>query len=274
LVVTSPQLLAPDALDATRHCHRMNDAATLAGRLAHDFDNLLTGVLGFAELALAQVPDGTPTHQYLTELSSVARRGMAMTQQMHDLSRCGRCAPEPTSLPLIWDLEAAAVAAKSGGQATIAADFADSLPPVRVAPEPLGLVLRNVLANAVEALAGPGEVRAAVRFVTLPESATDYRPRPLAPGGYVELTVTDNGPGIRPDVLAQLTTTPFVTTKVRHRGLGVAIICRVLDAHGGGVRFDAAHPRGTRVTLMLPAAPAAHAVSPPSGRTATPSASR
>jgi C4-dicarboxylate-specific signal transduction histidine kinase len=92
-------------------------------------------------------------------------------------------------------------------------------------------------------------------------------------GPHVELTVQDMGAGIKPEVRARLFVEPFYTTKVRHRGLGLAIVYRVLYAHGGGIRIDApvAPETGTVVRVVFPLATARPPVVPPaSSRTPAP----
>jgi len=263
------------AVNATRLSQRVADAAAIAGRLAHDFDNLLMGVLGFAELALAQTTEGSPAHAYMTELYKVAQRGTTITGQMHDLSRGGRFTPAPNSVPDACRTAIAAMAEADVTGIEFGTEFADGLPRVMLSSESLGLVLRQVMANAVEACSGRGVVAILARLSVLHETDYEFLPRPLAAGKYAAVAVTDTGPGISAELLARITAAPLVTTKVRHRGLGLATVYRVLDAHGGGVRFDPAEPHGTRVTLMLPAAPAERPASlPPSGRTASTVASR
>jgi len=250
-------------------CQRVADTAALAGRVAHDFDNLLMGILGFAELAQAETPAGTPAHDYVKELYKVARRGVTITQQMHDLSRVGRSAPMPTPLDEVWRIVSATVINAAAIKPTLTAELADDLPEIGLSSEELSLVLRHILANAVEALRDGGEVRVTARSAKLPDRAEDFLPRPVEAGSYVEFTVTDNGPGFRPEILEQIRSGPLVTTKPDHRGLGIAIVYRVLDAHGGGVRFSGVIPSGTCVTLMLPVAVTRRSTGKhPSGRTA------
>jgi signal transduction histidine kinase len=256
--------------NGNRLCQRVADAAALAGRLAHDFDNLLMGILGFAELAQAETPAGTPAREYVAELYKVARRGVVITQQMHDLSRVGRAASVPSPFTEVWKTTSATVMNAAATKPTLTVDLDDDLPHVGLSAEELGLVLRHILANAVESQRDGGEVQVAGRSVTFADRAEDFLPRPVEAGKYVEVTITDNGPGIKPEILAQITSSPLVTTKPDHRGLGIAIVYRVLDSTGGGVRFDSASPTGTRVTLLLPmAAVRRSAPKHPSGRTAT-----
>lgn len=85
----------------------------------------------------------------------------------------------------------------------------------------------------------------------------------VGPGAHIEITVQDAGPGIKPEHRAKLFAEPFFTTKVRHRGLGLAVVYRSLFAHRGGIRIDAAAPpaTGTGVRIVIPLAAARPAVS-------------
>jgi signal transduction histidine kinase len=182
----------------------------------------------------------------------------------------GRAASLPSPFTEIWKTTSATVLNAASTKPTLTVDLNDDLPQVALSAEELGLVLRHILANAVESRRDGGEVRVAAQSVTLSDRAEDFLPRPVEAGKYVEVTVTDNGPGIKPEILAQITSSPLVTTKPDHRGLGIAIVYRVLDSTGGGVRFESASPTGTRVTLLLPVAAARRsAPKHPSGRTAT-----
>lgn len=251
--VESASLPLPVA-DPSRFRERLNDAATIAGRFAHDFDNLLMGIMGFTELALAQTTAGSPAHKYLVELYQVAERGKSMTQEMHDLSRSGRQIAVPTPLPKVWRAIRAEAENAAGPKISIACEFSEDLPAIAIGTDPFSLVLRHVLNNAVEAIGGAGKIIVTARSASLTAVDDAWLPRPLVPGTYVEVTMSDSGAGMRPEKLAQVSVAPFVTTKARHLGLGLAIVYRILEAHGGGVRFGAAQPQGTQVTLMLPAA--------------------
>ena len=90
----------------------------------------------------------------------------------------------------------------------------------------------------------------------------------VGPGAHIEVAIRDRGTGIKPDVLAKLFAEPFYTTKVRHRGLGLAIVYRILHAHGGGIRIESAAPpeTGTVVRIVLPPAAARQSAAAPSPR--------
>lgn len=243
-----------DTPDMARLTQRLQDGAVLAGRMAHDFDNVLTGVLGFAELTLPLVPPNTPQHQYVSELLRVVQQGMTFTRQMHQFSRSGHAHPRACSLNGVWELESARVRGVLGDRCRLAADIPATLPSVRIDAEPLRVVLAHLLNNAREAMPAGGTLTVAARRVELSADDCGELLGAAAPGPFVTVSVADTGPGIRPEVRQRLFVEPFYTTKARHRGLGLAVVYRTLQAHGGGIRLDAGTPQGTLARVYLPAA--------------------
>src|SRR5262249_28088021 len=146
-----------------------------------------------------------------------------------------------------------------------------SLPPVGVDAGPLQVVLGHLLENAVEACPQGGVVRVAARPGELTDADAPAYLGKAVRGPHLLVSVTDSGVGIKPEVRRRLFVEPFFTTKVRHRGLGLAIAYRVLCAHRGGIQIDTVPPpsTGTQVRVVLPlattrtpapaGAPAAHA---------------
>jgi signal transduction histidine kinase len=138
------------------------------------------------------------------------------------------------------------------------------LPSVAVEGGPLAVVLGHLLENATDASPPGGRVVVSARMVEL--NAADARSYlgQVGPGPHVEVSVQDFGPGIKPEVRAKLFVEPFYTTKVRHRGLGLAIVYRTLCAHRGGVRIDPTPPpeTGTTVRVVFPPAVARPAIAP------------
>ena len=100
LIERSPALLARIGrnVDPERLQQRLHDASVIAGRMAHDFDNILTGIIGFADLSLPQVPAGSQAARFLGEIAKVGQRGIVFTQQLHQMSRSGQQKPNPGSI--------------------------------------------------------------------------------------------------------------------------------------------------------------------------------
>src|SRR5581483_8655491 len=86
-------------IDPERLAQRLADASVIAGRMAHDFDNILTGIMGFADLAGPMLPVGSQPASFVAEIGKVGQRGIQFTQQLHQLSRGGQVKPTPGSVP-------------------------------------------------------------------------------------------------------------------------------------------------------------------------------
>ncbi|MBY0461244.1 MAG: HAMP domain-containing histidine kinase, partial [Gemmataceae bacterium] len=249
-------LIGP-VLDPDRLFQRLGDVAVLAGRMAHDFDNLLQGIIGFSDLALPLLAPGSQPANFVAEIGKVGQRGIQFTQQLHHLSRSGQVKPNPGAVPLALAKEEARLKTAQTG-VRVEKELPPNLPPVAVEAGPLQIVLGHLLENAVEACPAGGVVRVAARPVELTEAdARAYLGR-VGVGGHLHLTVADTGTGIKPEVRRRLFVEPFFTTKVRHRGLGLAIAYRVLCSHRGGIQLDPvpAPGTGTQVRVVLPLAAA------------------
>jgi signal transduction histidine kinase len=253
-------LIGP-VIDPERLNQRLADAAVIAGRMAHDFDNLLQGIIGFSDLTLPLVPPGSQAAGFVSEIGKVGQRGILFTQQLHNLSRSAHTKPNPGSVPLAVSKEEARLKPITPLGARVEKDFPAGLPAVAMEAGPLQVVLGHLLENAIEATPQGGTVRVSARPIELSDAdARTYIGRASA-GAHLQITVTDAGPGIKPEVRRRLFVEPFYTTKVRHRGLGLAIAYRALCAHRGGVRIESvpAPGTGTLVRVVLPLA----AVRPP-----------
>src|SRR5262245_35503359 len=205
-----------DQLDLAARQERLETAADVTRRLSHDFGNVLTGILGFTELALAQqVPANTPLHSYLQEVYRAAQAGAQLTHQLRLFSRRQSASSRSSELAaLLAEQEARLFALQPGGLNLRLAVPAD-LPAVGLDAEHLHQVLTALLDNAREALVGPGSISVSARAVEL--SASDCRdlygaPRP---GPHVEIIIADTGIGLSPEVQRRLFTEPFFTSKPR-----------------------------------------------------------
>ena len=259
-VERSPALavLIGQVIDPDRLFQRLGDVAVIAGRMAHDFDNLLQGIIGFSDLTLPHLQPGSQPASYVAEIGKVGQRGIQFTQQLHHLSRSGQVKPTPGAVGLAVTKEETRVRATAHHGVRIEKDFAPNLPPVAAEAGPLQAVVGHLLENAVEARPAGGVVRVSARPVELSEAdARGYLGR-VGVGGYLLVTVSDTGVGIKPEHRKRLFVEPFFTTKTRHRGLGLAIAYRVLCAHRGGIQIESVPTpgTGTQVRVVLPLAAA------------------
>jgi len=273
LIERSPTLavLTGPIIDSDRLTQRLADASVIAGRMAHDFDNLLTGIIGFADLSVPLLQPGSQPARFVGEISKVGHRGIHFTQQLHQLSRSGQAKPHTSSVAAAVTKEEARLRPTMQPGVQIVHSIPASLNAVAMENGPLNAVIGHLLENAVDATPAGGRVTVSGRLVELsPADARTYLGH-MGQGPYIEMTVQDNGTGIKPEVRAKLFAEPFFTTKVRRRGLGLAVVYRTLCAHRGGVRIEPASPDvpGTTVRIVIPPAAARSAIAPSSARTTT-----
>ncbi|MCS6852617.1 MAG: ATP-binding protein [Gemmataceae bacterium] len=239
---------------ADRVADRLADAAVGGARLAHAFDNVLTGILGFAELALSQTPAGSASHQYLKEVLRAGQEGARLTQQLHDLARSGSFPPGSASLAEVVAEQVQTVRPLLGPQARLHWSVPATLPLAAIHPDALRLLLGQLLENARDALRDVGEINVSARALELgQQDRWAWFGRPV-PGRYVELAIRDTGTGLNAAVRPRLLVQPLVTTKPRHLGLGLAIVARIVLSCGGGLRLEDNSEGGTLVCVLLPLA--------------------
>ncbi|MCU0225799.1 MAG: ATP-binding protein [Acidobacteria bacterium] len=229
---------------------RLATAGQLASTLAHEINNPLTTVIGFAQL-LRRDPDAGERTTWLAIVEEEAQRCHRLVSELMGVARPGRPRRTPVELASIADRALATMAATMRGQQVVAALQVDpATPPVEVAADEILQVLLNLLTNALHALEGhPGRREIAIEIGPAPEG--------------VRLVVEDTGPGIAPEHLDQIFD-PFFTTKPEGKGtgLGLAVVCGVVAEHGGTLDVDSAPGRGARFVLTLPRA-AGHAAELP-----------
>ncbi|QDU21494.1 PAS domain-containing hybrid sensor histidine kinase/response regulator [Urbifossiella limnaea] len=244
------EALGQQLLDA----QKWESLGVLAGGIAHDFNNILTVVLGSAGLAQRHVPPGSPAAPYLEQIEKAAQRAAGLCREM--LAYAGR-GPAPggtTDLSRLVRDAQALLEVSTTRHARVQFDLGTGLPPVRADNDQVRRVLVNLVMNAGEAVGDGGRVvvRAGMAEVTGAESAEHFRLAP-APGEYVLLSVTDDGPGIPTEAMGRLFD-PFFTTKFPGRGLGLAAVLGIVKTHRGGIRVESAAGRGTTFEVYWPPA--------------------
>jgi signal transduction histidine kinase/CheY-like chemotaxis protein len=249
---------------------RLESAAAVARRLAHDFGNILTGILGFSELSLTQnVAPESALHRYLMEVYRGAQAGAAFTHQLRLFSRRHSVSPRPTALAGVVRDEETRVRLL-WADAPFRFTVPDELPLLGIDADNLRQVLAALLDNAREAAGPTGTVQFSARLTRLlANDCLDYF-GDVRPGEHVEIVVADDGPGIAADVRGRLLAEPFLSTKPRRRGLGLATVYGILHAHHGGLRLGAGPQGGTAAQVVVPVAEPASAPLPEAAAPAAP----
>lgn len=237
---------------------RWESLGVLAGGVAHDFNNILTIVLGSAGLAARELPPDAPAIAHLNQIEQACRRAAEVCRQM--LAYAGRTHGAGTKTDLAALIrESAPLLDIPGFHAPVRFTLAAGLPPVQADPTQVRQVLMNLVTNAAEASGAAGEVVVGLGAVEVLEGASDagFHLTP-PPGRYAALSVADRGPGMAPDVRSRMFD-PFFTTKFAGRGLGLAAVLGIVRAHKGGIRVSTVAGKGTTVSVLwpIPVAPVA-----------------
>jgi signal transduction histidine kinase/ActR/RegA family two-component response regulator len=254
-----------EQLDLTARQQRLEAAAAVTRRLAHDFGNVLTGILGFTELALAQqTPSSASLHAYLSEAYRAAQAGAQYTNQLRQFSCRQPLSSRGCQVgAVLSELEGRLFSSPEAGT-LFRLDVASGLPGVAIEGEQLAQVLTALLDNSREALVGGcGAVSVSARHVELSAAECGRFYGDTRPGPHVEVTVADTGCGLSPEAMQKLFVEPFFSTKVRRRGgFGLAIAYGILSAHKGGLYLHPGEERGVIGRVVLPVAVTPAAITP------------
>ena len=240
-------------LERTRLQSNLEKTALFTGRLAHDFGNVLTGILGFCELSLSQLPAGSLPRRYVDEVWQSAQKGARWVQKLQWFSRRRPQQFVPASLPAVIAQEQARVRATWPGTVTLNVTLPADLPGVGLDAESLSEIFIQLLDNAREAIAGQGGVSVAACSTELKEDDCRQLFGNAQPGPYVEITIADTGHGFSPEARRRLFAEPFYSSKPRHRGLGLAVVYGILQTYRGGLRFGPDTEQGAVVRVFVPA---------------------
>ena len=237
----------------------------LAGGVAHDFNNILTVVLGSACLARKTLPPTAPARPFLDQIETACRRAAGLCRQMLAYSGRGPVTAGRTDLNTLIRDSAALLGVPASRNVGLLFELQPDLPAVPADAAQVRQVLVNLVMNAAEALGDtPGEIRVRTCLTEVQGTEPDagYRLTP-SPGRYVCLNVSDTGPGIASDVRARMFD-PFFSTRFAGRGLGLAAVLGFVRSHGGAIRVDTEVGVGTTIEVLWPIEPRLADVSRPS----------
>lgn len=231
---------------------KLETAGRIAGQVAHDFNNLLGPLALYPDLIRMQLPDGHPATRYCDTMLQAVQQMADINSDMLALARRAHSHREPADLN---NLVRQAVDQMGHPPESLAVrlELDSHLPPVQGASAQLLRVISNLLVNAREAM----EDRGTITIKTNPvwDERGQRGGARSGPAVKVLLSVSDTGPGIRPDVRDKIFD-PFFSTKAGSRrgtGLGLSIVQAVAEDHGGHVEVTSVLGKGSRFTVYLPA---------------------
>ncbi|GAB4364544.1 MAG: hypothetical protein Kow00128_06290 [Deltaproteobacteria bacterium] len=239
---------------------KMEAIGTLAGGVAHEFNNLLTGIVGFTSLLVKEAEPGSRQAKYLGMIEHSATQAATLTRQLLGFARKDSFSMQRIDLGEVAARILPIIRKTFDRAIEIREETGADLPPIVGDAGLLGQVLLNLCINAGDAMPKGGTLTVRTDAVTLSV------PRPVAagtlePGRYVRLAVRDTGTGIAPEIRDRIFE-PFFTTKEvgKGTGMGLALVFGIVQEHRGTIEVDSAPGEGTEFRIYFPA------VDPPEDR--------
>jgi len=225
----------------------------LAGGIAHDFNNVIGAIMGWAELGSDEVPDGSRARKFFQHIRAQSERAAALTRQLLAYARRQTLEPRIINLNQLIGEATPLLQKAIGEQIEMKFVLASDLHAIRADQSQLEQVLMNLCFNARDAMPNAGQLLIETKNVQLDENFTDRHEYAKA-GDYVDLSVSDTGIGMPPDMLTHIFE-PFFTTKEvgRGTGLGLATAYGIVKQHDGLIQVYSEAGKGSIFHVYLPA---------------------
>jgi PAS domain S-box-containing protein len=232
-----------------RQAEKLEAVGRLAGGIAHEFNNLLSMVLGYSELLLPAVPEGS--RHYVEKISASAQRAAALTRQMLAFGRRQILEPRILDLNTVV-IESCRMASRLLGE-NVETVVLPALEPawIKADPAQIDQIMANLATNSHAAMPQGGKLTVAVSMAEVNETNSAMHAS-VAPGKYAVLSVSDTGSGMAPEVQARLFEPFFTTRKFGHTGMGLASMYGMVVQSGGNVSVHSQKDVGTTFQIYLP----------------------
>jgi len=234
---------------------KLESLGVLAGGIAHDLNNLLTGVLGHAELAMRRLAADSAARPHLERTVDGAERAGELAHQLLAYAGRGEIQRTPLQLANVVRTMGDLIGVSIADNCVLEYDLDPTLPEIDADAAQIRQVVMNLITNGAEAIgAADGRLTITVRSRTLdPSGLGEFRfGEALSPGTYVALRVVDTGAGMDAETVARIFE-PFFSTKASGRGLGLSAVLGIVRSHGGAIRVASTRGNGTTFEVLFPA---------------------
>jgi len=239
-----------------QRAQKMEAIGTLAGGVAHDLNNILSGIVSYPELLLMDIPPDSPKRKPILTIQKAGERAAAIVQDLLTLARRGVVTTKVVNLNSIIseylkspEYENLKI---SHPNVHVKTDFETNLLNMLGSPVHLSKTVMNLVSNALEAIPDTGEIIISTKNRYVDKSINVYDE--VKEGDYITLNVSDNGIGIPPHDLERIFE-PFYTKKVMGKsgtGLGMAVVWGTVKDHKGYIDVKSTEGQGTAFTLYFP----------------------
>ena len=235
---------------------KLEAIGTLAGGVAHDLNNILSGIVSYPEILLLDIPDESPLRKPLITMQKSGERAVEIVQDLLTMARRGVSVTEVIDLNRIVSEQLKSPEMDKlksfHPEVTIAVDFEPELLNVKGSSTPLAKCLMNLISNAAEAMPEGGRISISTSSIYLDTPVKGYEN--IEEGDYVKITVSDTGIGLSKADKEKIFE-PFYTKKKMGRsgtGLGMAVVWGTVKDHRGYIDIDSSEGKGSTFTLYFP----------------------
>lgn len=250
--ITERKLLEHQLEQATK----MEAIGALAGGVAHDLNNILSGLINYPELLLMKMPEDTPLKKYIIPIKETGNKAATIVQDLLTLARRMVIITGPVDINKIvadaLDTPFYKKILKFHPGVKFEIDLAKSIWPIQGSESQLVRILLNLCSNGAEASPGGGCISISTRNQELEKRILAYER--IEPGAYAVLSITDSGQPLTSQQAARIFE-PFFTKKVLGRsgtGLGMAVVWAIVREHGGHITLQSDKRRGNKIELFFP----------------------
>jgi two-component system, cell cycle sensor histidine kinase and response regulator CckA len=234
------------------NAQKMETIATLAGGIAHEFNNALSVLVGHIELLEMNLPDHDSVNLFSLETKESIQRLSTHTQQLLAYARGGKYCAECANLRDFILRTLPIIKPSIDSKISIETDFSTPISNVNIDTTQMQMVLSAILKNSSESMDGQGHIRITTEEKNIDKNiAGKYLG--LKPGCYVTLIIEDDGRGMDEETRQKMFE-PFYTTNFQGRGLGMAATYGIIKNHDGFIYVDSEIDRGTVTRIFLPPA--------------------
>ena len=238
-----------------RQSQKMECVGQLAGGVAHDFNNMLSVILGYAQLCEVELAESDLLRPYIQEISKAGVRSRDMVRQLLAFSRKEIISPQAINLNAHCIETERTLSRLIGEEIRLTFLPSTSLWRVKIDPSQADQILMNLAVNARDAMPGGGDLTIMTGNALISEADCDYR-LDAKPGDYTCLTVRDTGTGMDVELVKRIFE-PFFTTKDvgKGTGLGLATVYGIVTQNGGFIDVESEPGKGTTFRIYLPRLP-------------------
>lgn len=236
-----------------RRAQKMEAIGTLAGGIAHDFNNILSPIIGYAEIIISDADPGSSIRDCAQEILKAGVRARDLTYQILTFSREKEQEKNPVRIQPVIKEALKLLRASLPSSIKLNQRIDNECGPIHGDTTQIYQVIMNLCTNAYQALKNQkGHIEVVVEPVEL---TTEDKPQfmELKPGRYVRISVSDNGPGIDPNIIERIFEPYFTTKRMKSgTGLGLSVVHGIVKSHGGALKVYSEPGKGTTFNVYLP----------------------